>query len=261
MILRAVERGERGEGGRALVLLHGLFGRAANFGSVQARLSAGRRVVALDLRGHGGSGHASPIDYPTMAGDVADTLRALDAWPCTLLGHSMGGKVAMTLALTQPDAVVRLIVADIAPVTYPSHFGAFVAAMQAVPLTPGLTRAAADAALRRAIPAERVRAFLLQNMRVGAEPAWTCDLATIAAALPGIEAWPDRAATYVGDTLFLSGGRSDYVTEPSHRVIRGLFPSARFVTLPDVGHWLHAEDPDGFVAAVDAFLDTPTSVA
>jgi pimeloyl-ACP methyl ester carboxylesterase len=253
LILRSVERGA-GLAGIPLVMLHGLFGRAANFGSVQARLAERRRVVALDLRGHGNSPHATPIDYPTMAADVAETLRSLEAWPCALLGHSMGGKVAMTLALTDPRAVAALVVADIAPVSYPSHFGAFAAAMLALDLVPGLTRPAADASLKDAIPQDSVRRFLMQNLRLGAQPAWTCDLSAIAAALPVIEAWPDPPGTYLGRCLFLTGGQSHYVRPQARPLIARLFPQSRLVALRRAGHWLHAEDPDGFVATVEGFL-------
>ena len=252
MILHAVEKGVGGD--LPLVMLHGLFGRAANFGTVQARLAERRRVVALDLRGHGHSPHATPVDYAAMAADVAETLRALESWPCALLGHSMGGKVAMTLALRQPDAVAALIVADIAPIQYPSHFGAFVAAMRRLEMTPGLTRTAADMALREAVPSDPVRRFLLQNFRPGAEPGWTCDLPAIAAALPEIESWPTIDARFEGPALFLSGGRSDYVAPAAFPAMSRLFPSHREVVLPEAGHWLHAEDPEGFVSALSEFL-------
>ena len=250
MILHDVTRGE---GGTPLVLLHGLFGRAANFGAVSQRLAASRRVIALDLRNHGHSPHADAMDYPTMAADVIEMLAALDALPCVLAGHSMGGKVAMALALTQAHAVASLLVADIAPVAYPSHFSGFVAAMLALPLLPGLTRAGADAALAEAVPDAATRAFLLQNLRVGDAPTWTNNLPAIAAALPTIEGWPPIAGQYAGPTLFVSGERSNYVL-PDHRpTILAHFPAARFDVMPNVGHWLHAQDPNGFVARVDAF--------
>ncbi len=243
----------RGEGGTPLVLLHGLFGRAANFGAVSQRLAARRRVIALDLRNHGHSPHADAMDYPGMAADVTQTLQALDALPCVLAGHSMGGKVAMALALTQAHAVAGLLVADIAPVAYPSHFSGFVAAMLALPLLPGLTRAGADAALAEAVPDAATRAFLLQNLRMGDTPMWTNNLPAIATALPTIEGWPPIAGQYAGPTLFVSGERSNYIL-PDHRpAILAHFPAARFDVMPSVDHWLHAQDPNGFVARVDAF--------
>ena len=127
--------------------------------------------------------------YATMAADVLQTLDRLSALPATLLGHSMGGKVAMQAALTQPDAVARLIVADIAPVAYPPHHRAIAEAMASLPLSPGMTRVQADAALAEAVPDAGMRAFLLQNLQLGATPAWRIGLTEIIAALPLIEGW------------------------------------------------------------------------
>ena len=252
MILHAAARG--GTDGPALVLLHGLFGRVGNFGAVMSRLAAnGRRVLALDLRNHGASPHAATMSYPVMAADVLETLDAAAALPCRLVGHSMGGKVAMTLALAEPRTVDRLIVVDIAPRPYPPNFGVYATAMRGLPLPPGLTRLAADAALAAGVPDPRIRGFLLQNLQVGGDPAWTIGLDEIAMALPVIEGWPDPAGRYDGPTLFLRGERSDYVTEAAWPAIRRLFPAATDRALA-TGHWVHAEDPDGFVAAVDAFM-------
>ena len=157
MRLDVIEAGE----GAPLVLLHGLFGQAGNFGAVQKVLAGnGRRVLALDLRNHGASPHAAGMDYAAMAADVAETLRALGAAPADVVGHSMGGKVAMMLALAHPGVVSRLVVVDIAPVAYPPAFRPYAEAMQALPLAPGLTRKAADAALATAVPSAGVRGFL-----------------------------------------------------------------------------------------------------
>ncbi|MBV9653639.1 MAG: alpha/beta fold hydrolase [Acetobacteraceae bacterium] len=252
MLLHAAETGE---GERPIVLLHGLFGSAQNFGALQRRLGEAARVIALDLRNHGDSPHADTMRYPEMARDVVETLRALRGLPCRLLGHSMGGKVAMQVALQSGGEVERLLVADIAPVRYPPAFRGFADAMQAVPLRPGLTRAAASAALADAIPDAAIRSFLLQNMRFGPQPAWRIGLDRIAAALPGIEGWeaPD-AAPFAGPVLFVGGARSDYI-QPQHRpAIRALFPQAQIVALKDAGHWLHADNPDGFLRLVAAFF-------
>lgn len=249
MILHAVEAGA----GKPLVLLHGLFGRAANFGVVQRRLTDRARVIALDLRNHGDSPHAPGMDYPTMAADVAETLLALDALPAVVMGHSMGGKVAMALALETPQAVDKLIVSDIAPVASPPRFRAIAAAMQAMKLPPGLTRQQADAALAPAVPDPAMRQFLLQNLKFGAAPAWRVSLDAIAAALPEIESWPQiAAAPYAGPTAFVVGGRSDFVREQDRPAIRALFPAVRFITLKNAGHWVHADDPEGFIAILAA---------
>lgn len=253
MILHAVERGE----GPPLALLHGLYGQASNFGAVQKRLSAGRRVIALDLRNHGASPHAPAMSYPAMAEDVLETLRDLGALPCALVGHSMGGKVAMCAALEAPAAVSRLLVADIAPVAYDhaGFHGRYVAAMRAVPLRPGLTRAEADAALAEAVPDRATRGFLLQNIRFGATPEWRLNLDAIGAALPALAGWPEpEDGPYPGPVLFVAGGRSDYVLPAYRDTIRALFPAARVVTLKDASHWVHADDPEGFLSAVEAFI-------
>jgi pimeloyl-ACP methyl ester carboxylesterase len=251
MELNAVELGS----GPPLVLLHGLFGSARNFGAVQKRLAAHRRVLALDLRNHGASPHAPGMQYGEQAADVLETLGWRDALPAALVGHSMGGKVAMRLALQSPDAVSRLVVCDIAPVPYPPHFRDYARAMMDLNLTPGLTRAVADAALAASVSDPAVRAFLLQNLSLGPRPQWRIGLAEIAAALPEIEGWDAPAgARYADPVLVLTGDRSDYV-RPEHRpAIRALFPAARFVTLKDAGHWLHADQPEAFVSAVDTFV-------
>jgi esterase len=251
MILRAIEAGH----GDPLVLLHGLFGSARNFGTVQREFAQRHRTIALDLRNHGASPHDPDMRYATMAVDVLQTLDQLSALPATLLGHSMGGKVAMHAALTQPDQIARLIVADIAPVAYPPRNHATAAALASLALSPGMTRAEADAGLAEAVPDPAMRAFLLQNLQLGSAPAWRIGISEIATALPEIEGWDALAdARYSGPTLFIAGATSDYI-RPEHRPsIRALFPNARFVTLKNAGHWLHADNPSGFVAVVEAFL-------
>jgi esterase len=253
VILHAVERGE----GAPVALLHGLYGQSGNFATVQRRLAEGRRVIALDLRNHGASPHAPSMSYQDMAEDVLETLRALGALPAALIGHSMGGKVAMLAALSAPAAVSRLLVVDIAPVAYDhaEFHTRYVAAMRAVKLRPGLRRAEADATLAQGVPDGPTRSFLLLNLRFGPEPTWKLDLPAIEAALPGLAGWPTpEDPPYRGPTLFLAGGRSDYVLPESRPAIRALFPEARVVTLKNSGHWVHAEDPEGFLGAAEAFL-------
>jgi esterase len=246
MILAAHTMGE----GPVVVLLHGLFGSARNLGGVQRALSTRFRVVALDLRNHGDSPHDPVMDYDTMAADVLETLAAQDALPAAFVGHSMGGKVAMRVALTAPEQVKRVAVADIAPVPYPTHFDAYAEAMLA--LSPSLSRTEADATLAPAIPEQAVRAFLLHNFRSGS--GWRIGLANIAAALPVVARWDDLGTTYPGPALFVTGARSDYVRAEDRPVITGLFPAARFVTIKDAGHWLHSEQAAAFNATLEAFL-------
>ena len=250
MLLNVLETGE----GPPVVLLHGLFGAARNFGAVQRALTPRFRVLALDARNHGTSPHAPDMRYATLATDVRDTLAARGVTRAAVIGHSMGGKTAMALALLWPDQVARLLVADIAPVPYRHGNTDVAAALRAIPLSSALTRAQAEAALAKAVPDAAVRAFLLQNLRLGAEAGWRIGLDDIAAAIPDLEGWETLAGPYEGPALFVSGARSDYVL-PEHRpAIRALFPESRFVSVKNAGHWLHADNPAGFLSVVDAFL-------
>jgi pimeloyl-ACP methyl ester carboxylesterase len=261
MRLNAVALGEATDGRAPVVLLHGLFGSARNFGALQKSLAAtGKRVIAVDLRNHGESPHAADTAYAAMAADVLETLSALDALPCRLLGHSMGGKAAMRLALDAPDQVERLIVADIAPIPYAHGNRDLVQAMLALPLAPGMTRSEAGAALADAVPDPSIRSFLLLNLRLGGDqpPGWRIGLTELAAGMAAIEGWADGGTPYGGPTLIVSGGRSGYVPASAQAGIRALFPRAAFTVLPDAGHWLHAEDPAGFLAAILPFLDSET---
>jgi esterase len=250
MILNSVQAGE----GRPVVLLHGLFGAARNFGAVQRALAPRFRVVALDMRNHGDSPHEPDMRYPAQAADVRETLLSQGVEKAAVIGHSMGGKAAMALALQQPAQVGRLLVADIAPVAYQHGNSAIAEAMAAIPLTPSLTRQEADAALAPAVPRPDIRGFLLQNLRFGPAPHWRIGLPEITAAIPDLEGWINLPGTYPGPSLFVTGANSDYVL-PQHRpIIRSQFPAARFVAIKNAGHWVHADNPAGFLSVVEAFL-------
>lgn len=250
MILNAVQSGE----GPPVVILHGLFGAARNFGAAQRALSPAFRVIALDMRNHGDSPHATDMRYQTLAEDVRDTMQSFGIEKTAIIGHSMGGKAAMAMALRWPEQVGRLLVSDIAPVSYQHGNTAYTSAMQAVPLTRDLTRRQADAALAAAVPDPTLRPFLLQNLRLGDRPGWRIGLDQIAAAIPDLEGWSDLPGRYEGPTLFVTGALSHYVL-PEHRpAIRAQFPAARFVAIKNAGHWVHADNPAGFLSVLQAFL-------
>jgi pimeloyl-ACP methyl ester carboxylesterase len=233
-----------------LLIAHGLFGSARNWGVIARHLSAGRMVRAADMRNHGGSFWDPVHDYPAMAADLA----ALIDGPQDVLGHSMGGKAAMVLALTRPEKVRRLVVADIAPVAYGHSQSRQIDAMRRVDLTTVTSRADALAQMQPDSPA--LGAFLLQSLDLAAR-RWRLNLDVLAQAMPQIVGWPDIAGRFDGPALFLSGADSDYV-RPEHRpLIRALFPQARFARLTGAGHWLHAEQPAAFVDTVTAFLHAP----
>jgi pimeloyl-ACP methyl ester carboxylesterase len=250
MILNTIEMGE----GPPLLLLHGLFGSARNWGAIQKQLARRRRVLAMDLRNHGDSPHAPGMDYAAQARDVAETLAARGAQGTAVVGHSMGGKVAMALALEHSALVERLVIADIAPRRYPPALRGYVAAMRSLPLTEGMSRRDADAALAEGVPVAGIRAFLLASLDLATEPPrWSLGLAEIAAGMPQIEDFP-VAGHYAGPTLVLAGERSDYIAPADHAAIRRLFPEARFAVVERAGHWLHSDNPQGFLQEVEHFL-------
>ena len=250
MILHTVQAGD----GPAVVLLHGLFGAARNWGAIQRAIAPQFRVVALDMRNHGESPHAADMRYATQAEDVRETLRSLGIETAAVVGHSMGGKAAMAMALRWPDQVGRLLVADIAPVDYQHGNDAIARAMAAIPLTASLTRQQADAMLALVAPRADIRAFLLQNLRFGAQPHWRIGLDEITAAIPDLEGWADVPGRYPGPALFVTGGESDYVRAEHRPMIRDQFVAARFVAVKRAGHWVHADNPAGFLSVLQAFL-------
>ncbi|GAA1595384.1 alpha/beta fold hydrolase [Kribbella sancticallisti] len=220
------------------------------------RLASDHRVFAFDLRNHGTSPHTETMSYPEMADDVAETITALGVGPVALVGHSMGGKTAMLTALRHPEVVERLIVVDAAPVGYPPAFVEYAQAMRTADLSAVQRRADVDAQLVKAVPTPGTRAFLLQNLILDDQGArWRPNLPVIEAALPAISGWPDDATgSYAGPTLFVYGGKSDYVQQDHRATIEGYFPQARYAEIPEAGHWVHAERLDDFLAALTPFL-------
>ena len=247
---------EQGQG-PPLVILHGLFGNAANWGVIAGHLASQARVLALDLRNHGRSPWAEPADYLAMAGDVLAWLDQAGLAEATLLGHSLGGKVAMTVALLAPARVSRLLVVDIAPATYAERHRHLVEAMLSLDLASVPNRATADAALAAAIPEAGLRAFLLTNLQWrGTQAAWRINLPALARALPELRAFPAALTgrQYPGPTLFLAGDRSDYLAAPASDAIPCYFPQARVHWLAGANHWPHRDRPADFLAAAQAFL-------
>lgn len=238
-----------------LLIVHGLFGSARNWGAIQRRLADGRRVVAVDQRNHGESFRDAANGYEDMAADLAQVIDA-EGKPMDVVGHSMGGKAAMVLALTRPDLVHRLVVADISPVAYGHDNRGLVRAMKSLPLEGLAQRSAADRLLAPGVPDAGTRAFLLQSLDLKAEPPrWRFNLDVLDAEMDRITGFPDISSRYEGPALFLAGAESHYV-RPEHRAaIKALFPRAVMAKIPGAGHWLHADKPREFEAALRAFLN------
>jgi pimeloyl-ACP methyl ester carboxylesterase len=240
-----------------LVIAHGLYGSGRNWGVIARRLADRRNVVAVDMRNHGDSPREATQSYPDMAADLAEVIESIGS-PVDLLGHSMGGKAAMQLALTRPDLIRRLVIADIAPVPYAHDQTRHVEAMASLDLSRITTRAEADAALAAAGTEDAaLRAFFLQSLDLRlTPPRWKLNLTVLKAEMSKIVGWPGTEGRFEGAALFLTGAESHYV-RPEHRdTIRALFPKARFARIPGAGHWLHAEKPREFEETVRVFLDS-----
>jgi esterase len=245
-----------GEKGSPVVVLHGLFGSGRNWMTAGRRLASDHRVIAVDQRNHGTSAHTESMSYPEMAADVYDTITDLGLGSVALMGHSMGGKAAMVTALQHPEMVDRLIVVDASPVAYPPVLASYVQAMRAVDLASVQRRSDVDKHLVDVVPDAGTRAFLLQNLIIDDEGArWRLNLPVLEAAMPTIAGWPDDlTGSYDGPTLFVFGGKSDYVRPEYHDAILRYFPRAQFVEIPEAGHWVHAERLDDFLGTVAPFL-------
>ncbi len=246
--------------GPPVVLLHGLLGQGRNLATAAAGL-AGRGYAAstLDLPDHGRSPWTTSLDYPTLADAVA--LELGPGHPVALLGHSLGGKTAMQVALRRPELLSCLVVVDIAPVGYAGgeteHTG-HVRAMRAMDLATLGSRGEADALLAETVHDERVRGFLLQNLaREGDRWRWRANLDLMARDLPHVAGFPLPAdvVPYAGPVLWLAGADSPYVQDAHRARMAELFPRARLVRFKGVGHWVHSEVPELFLETVARFLD------
>ena len=243
--------------GQPLVVLHGLFGSGKNWQTHARRFAGHYRVVTVDLRNHGDSFHADEMNYPVMASDVEQLLQRLNIHKCYILGHSMGGKVAMTMALQNPDLFSTMIIADIAPVAYFHHYDDLIEPILALHLDLLESRAQADQLLRQNIPEDQLRAFLLQNLIRGPGGwRWRVNWQVIQRDMEWLTGFIDLPAEKVIEvpTLFLRGEKSDYIGDAEIEVIKRLFSKPSITTIEDAGHWLHAENPDAFSRAVFEFL-------
>lgn len=241
--------------GTPLLLIHGLFGSYENLGMI-ARLLADRfRIINVDLRNHGRSGHSHEMSYPLMAQDVVETMDALDIPVAAVLGHSMGGKVAMQLALSQPARVSKLVLADISPVVSQArHIGILQALSQINPATL-IDRKQADLQLQTMISDAGTRAFLLKNLVKDDHGFhWRINLPVLITQYPQVLAAPAAEGPYPGPTLFIKGGNSDYLLPEHQGEIRQRFPNAKAKVIEGTGHWLHAEKPAAFAKITADFL-------
>ena len=247
-----------GEQGSVIAFCHGLFGQGKNWTQIAKAFSADHRVLLIDMPNHGRSEWTDAFAYPDLADRVASLFTAND--PVTMVGHSMGGKIAMAIALLHPELVERLVVVDVSPVAYESgrEFLGYIDTMRGLDLTTLERRDQADAALREAVPNTTVRSFLLQNLRrEGDRWSWLLNLDLLSEHMAALAGWPDEDlgdASYGGPVLWIGGANSAYVADDYAPAMEKLFPRVRRVTIKDAGHWVHSERPEVFIEVLKRFV-------
>jgi len=235
-----------------VMIVHGLYGSGRNWGVIAKRLSNEFYVITVDLRNHGDSPWLDTHNYDVMADDLVEVITSLNIKP-NIIGHSMGGKAAMVLALKNPNLVRNLIIADIAPVKYEHDQSQFIEAMQKVDLSKVEKRSDATLALSKFVEDKALQNFFTQSLDIKAK-RWKLNLKVLRSEMSDILSFPEIEGEFSGHSLFLKGEKSDYI-KPEHReLIKSLFTKARFATLKEAGHWLHAEKPREFESAARLFF-------
>ncbi len=241
--------------GQPMIIMHGIFGSSDNWLPQAKMFSSKYRVFCLDLRNHGQSPHDESFDYPAMVDDLVGFIGDHDLGDPVVIGHSMGGKVAMNFAVASPEKLARLIVVDIAPRAYNLEHYVIIEGLKAIPIDSITTRQEADEALSAFVPEPEVRQFLLKNLQRKSEGgfSWKLNLPVIDRNLSKIGLELQYQGTFEKPTLFVRGARSPYIRDEDEQAIRGYFPHAVMESL-DTGHWVQAEKPRAFVELVEAWL-------
>jgi len=257
MQLHSLQLGE----GPPLMILHGLFGSGDNWLSVAKELADTYRIYLPDLRNHGRSPWSETFNYDAMSEDLLELMEANHIEQPVIIGHSMGGKMAMQFAVRFPRLLSKLIVVDIGPKYYPPHHQHILAGLLSIDPTTLQSRQQADVLLAQHVPERSVRQFLLKSLYRTEDPApapsfaWRLNLPVIAQAIENVgEAISSETAVEL-PALFLRGGQSDYVKEEDMKLIRRIFPQAHLDTIAEAGHWLQAEQPQQFLEKVKQFME------
>ncbi|QSE97957.1 alpha/beta fold hydrolase [Fulvivirga lutea] len=246
---------ELGEG-QPLIILHGLFGSSDNWLSIAKLLAEDYHVYSVDQRNHGQSPHSDDFDYPTMAKDLSDFIDQHEIEDPIIIGHSMGGKVAMQYAVNNPQNWQKLIVVDIAPKSYEVHHDQILEGLNSLDLDNLKSRGDADKELSEYVPELGVRQFLLKNLnRDNSGFSWKINLPVLTKNIEIIGAGLDGRLSESKPVLFINGEKSGYIKEKDYSLIDEKFPGATVVTIKDAGHWVHAEKPEEFMETLTAFLN------
>lgn len=242
--------------GPVVIILHGLFGSLDNWAYISQQLSEQFRVISVDQRNHGQSPHDPEMNYSALARDLKEFIEHHGFEKSCVMGHSMGGKAAMQLALTSPELVERLIVVDMAPRAYPRKHDRIFAAMLGLDLRKYQTRSEIEAALEPDVPEMEVRRFLLKGVVRQPEGGfeWKFNLRALHEHYPELSGELPATGRFERPTLFIRGEESDYIRDDDSETIQRIFLQSRIVAIPGASHWVHAEKPENFLSAVMNFL-------
>ncbi len=245
--------------GKPLIILHGLLGLSDNWVSIGKILALNYNVIIPDLRNHGQSPHSSNFNYEAMAEDIVELMDDLKLKSAVIMGHSMGGKVAMQFALQNPEKTDKLIVVDISMRQYDErqYQIEIIEAMMAVDFQRSASRSEISELLKLSIKDEKFRLFIMKNLyrKSRTELGWRPDLKNIYLNVDRIFEGISGNGVYKGPSLFVQGSESDYVLQSDLPLIIQNFPEAVFKEVSDSGHWVHADNPEGFLNAIGGFLD------
>lgn len=242
--------------GDPLIIMHGVFGSSDNWQTLGKVFAENFKVYLVDLRNHGNSPHSDEFDYDVMVKDVVELMDDEGLKKAHILGHSMGGKVAMHLATQHADRVDKLIVVDIAPKYYPPHHQQIFEGFHSVDLDNLENRKDADEQMAKVISNFGVRQFILKNLdrKKDGSFGWKLNIDAIERAIEKVGEGIEGDVSFDGTTLFIAGSKSDYITEEDHELIREHFPKALIASVKDAGHWVHAEKPKELGEMVMEFL-------
>lgn len=246
---------ESKQSGENIFIIHGLFGSLSNLSALTNELHELHHTISVDLRNHGSSPHDDSISYQEMANDIFTLADHLNIEEFSIVGHSMGGKVAMTCALLNPQRINKIVVADIAPVAYPDKHDDVFKGLTDVANAQIKTRQAAELILSDYVKTPEVRQFLLKSLRKQGEYfQLQFNLKAIIANYAAIRGWPELDKVFNKEVLFIKGADSDYIQPEYQKVILQYFPKAQAKVINGTGHWLHAEKPKTFNRLVKAFF-------